>query len=249
MLIGTSIFLTLSRGGIVSLCLSMIFFGLLVIRKGASRNRGILIVLICVLIVLSVGWFGWNPILERFREVLLVPEDTAYFRPVIWKDSALIIKDFPLTGTGFGSYMNVYPLYRTFPGSKIVDHAHNDYIEMLVTGGAVAFLLMLWFLVVYVNQSYWAFLARHDLYSIYLYIGCLSGLLSMLFYGMTDFNLQIGANGLYFFFLLGVAVAAANTRLQGSLDGTYLKKTGIRCRKRSSAPRFSSSHASFFIRV
>jgi tetratricopeptide (TPR) repeat protein len=48
----------------------------------------------------------------------------------------------------------------------------------------------------------------------------------MLFFGMTDFNLQIGANGLYFFFLLGVAVAAANTRLQGSLDGTYLKKTG-----------------------
>jgi O-antigen ligase/tetratricopeptide (TPR) repeat protein len=230
-LIGTSIFLTLSRGGIVSLCLSMIFFGLLVFGKGASRKRGILIVLICVLIVLTVGWFGWNPILERFREVLLIPEDTSYFRPVIWKDSALIIKDFPLTGTGFGSYMNVYPLYRTFPGGKIVDHAHNDYIEMLVTGGAIAFLLMLWFLVVHVKQSYRTFLTRHDLYSIYLYIGCLAGLLSMFFYSMTDFNLHIGANGLYFFFLLGVAVAAANTRLQEGLDGTYLKKTGYPGRK------------------
>ncbi len=223
-LIATSIFLTLSRSGIVSLCLSMIFFGLIFISKGAKKRRGIIIIVIFVLIVLSVGWFGWDPIFERFEKVRNPQGDISDLRFEIWKDSVNIIKDFPVTGTGFGSFVNIYPRYRTISGDRIADHAHNDYLEIFSDGGVIAFAICVWFLLVLVYKSYRTFLKRRELYCIYLFIAGMTGLISILFHGTTDFNLHIGANGLYFFFLTGLTVSAANTIMRDGLNDTYLEK-------------------------
>jgi O-antigen ligase/tetratricopeptide (TPR) repeat protein len=223
-LIGTSIFLSLSRSGIVSLCLSMIIFGVMFIAKGTNRKRGIIIIIIFILIVLSVGWFGWGPIFERFERVKNAQGDISELRIEIWKDSRNIIRDFPVIGTGFGSFINIYPKYRTISGDGIADHAHNDYIELFSDGGAIAFLISVCFLLTLLYKSYRAFLKRHEIYSIYLFIGSIAGMLSILIHSITDFNLHIGANGLYFFFLLGLVVSAANTRLRDEFNDTYLKK-------------------------
>jgi O-antigen ligase/Tfp pilus assembly protein PilF len=223
-LIATSIFLTLSRSGIVSLCLSMIFFGAMVLERGTSRKRGIIIIIIFVLIALSVGWFGWDPILERFERIRNAQGDISEQRLVIWKDSKNIIKDFPVTGTGFGSFINIYPKYRTISGDVIADHAHNDYIELFSDGGIIAFLIFAWFLLALSFKSYKVFLKRRDIYSIYVFIGSITGIIAILIHSITDFNLHIGANGLYFFFLAGLAVSAANTRLQVGFNDTHLKR-------------------------
>ena len=223
-LIATSIFLTLSRSGIVSLCLSMIFFGAMVLERGTSRKRGIIIIIIFVLIVLSVGWFGWDPIFERFERIRNAEGDISEQRLVIWKDSKNIIKDFPLTGTGFGSFINIYPKYRTISGDVIADHAHNDYIELFSDGGIIAFLISAWFFLALSFKSYKVFLKRRDIYSIYVFIGSFTGIIAILIHSITDFNLHTGANGLYFFFLAGLAVSAANTRLQEGFNDTYLKR-------------------------
>ncbi len=227
-LIGTSIFLSISRSGIVSLCLSMIVFGSLVIFKGHNRKRGILVIIVCILIVLAVGWFGWEPIIERFKEIGPITEDFPDYRPIIWKDSIGIVRDFLLAGTGFGSYIYVYPLYRSLPTVYgIADHAHNDYIEILTEGGLIAFVIIAAFLLVFFYKSFRIFLKRHELYAVYLFIGCLSGIASMLMHSFTDFNLHIGANGLVFFFLIGVAVAATHTRFSEGLGDTYLRRIKI----------------------
>src|SRR4030042_4546271 len=179
-LIATSIFLTLSRSGIVSLCLSMIFFGAMVLERGTSRKRGIIIIIIFVLIVLSVGWFGWDPIFERFERIRNAEGDISEQRLVIWKDSKNIIKDFPLTGTGFGSFINIYPKYRTISGDVIADHAHNDYLELFSDGGIIAFLIFAWFLMALSFKSYKVFLKRRDIYSIYVFIGSFTGIIAIL---------------------------------------------------------------------
>src|SRR4030043_864956 len=223
-LIGTSIFLSLSRSGIVSLCLSMIVFGVMFIAKGTNRKRGIIIIIIFILIVLSVGWFGWGPIFERFERVKNAQGDISELKIEIWKESRNIINDFSVTGTGFGSFINIYPKYRTISGDGIADHAHNDYIKDFSDGGAIAFLISVCFLLTLLYKSYRAFLKRHEIYSIYLFIGSIAGIFSILIHSITDFNLHIGSNGLYFFFLLGLVVSAANTRLRDEFNDTYLKK-------------------------
>jgi O-antigen ligase/tetratricopeptide (TPR) repeat protein len=223
-LIGTSVFLSLSRSGIVSLCLSMIIFGVMFIARGTNRRRGVIIIIVFVLIVLSVGWFGWDPIFERFERVRNAQGDISELRLKIWEDSRNIVKDFPVTGTGFGSFINIYPKYRTISGDSIADHAHNDYIELFSDGGVIAFLISAWFLFSILYKSYKTFLKRHEIYSIYLFIGCIAGIISVLIHSITDFNLHIGANGLYFFFLSGLAVSAANTKIRDEFNDTYLKK-------------------------
>jgi O-antigen ligase/tetratricopeptide (TPR) repeat protein len=223
-LIGTSIFLSLSRSGIISLCLSMIVFGLLVVGKQADRKRGVIIIVICILIVLAVGWFGWGPIIERFKEISPMKEEITEFRPILWKDSRKIADDFPVTGTGFGSFVTIYPLYRTLPARGLVDHAHNDYLELLTDGGIIGFLIVAWFVLTVFYTSFRVFLKRRELYSVYLFIGSIAGLVSILLHSVTDFNLHTGANGLYFFLLSGLMVSTANTRLREGLNGTYLRQ-------------------------
>jgi tetratricopeptide (TPR) repeat protein len=49
-------------------------------------------------------------------------------------------------------------------------------------------------------------------------------MVSILIYSITDFNLHIGANGLYFFFFAGLAVSASHTCLRDAPDETYLKR-------------------------
>ena len=226
-LIATSIFLTLSRSGIVSLCISMIIFGLLFMAKGTDKKRGIIITAVFVLVALAVGWFGWAPVIERFERLKNTQGNVSELRIDLWKDSANIVKDFPLTGTGFGTFSDIYPKYRTLEGNAIAGQAHNDYLELLSDGGITAFFLCIWFLGILFYKSYRIFRKRRELYSIYLYIASIAGITSILSHSLTDFNLRIGANGLYFFFLAGLAVSAANTRLRDGLNDTYLKKRKV----------------------
>jgi O-antigen ligase len=174
-LIATSIFLTLSRGAIVSLCLSMIIFGVLFISKNAHEKKTPLIIFVIILIVLSVGWFGWSPIIERFGSTGSTASKVSELRPGIWKDSGSIIKDFPLTGAGFGGFVDIYPKYRTISTDTAIDHAHNDYIELLSDGGVPALLMFMWFLIILFSKSYGMLKKRHEKYSIYLVIACITG--------------------------------------------------------------------------
>ena len=223
-LTATSIFLTLSRSGIVSLCLSLVFFGGMFLLKGVDKKRGLIIIVICILVVLSVGWFGWEPIFERFEKIRTPQGEITEQRLVVWQDSWNIIREFPIFGTGLGSYQYIYPRYRTITGDAVLDHAHNDYIELLSDGGGILLVLCGWFLLEVVFRSYTVFLKRHEIYSRYIFIAGVTGIIAILMHSITDFNLQIGANGLYFSFLLGLTVSAANTRLREGLNDTYLKE-------------------------
>ena len=109
----------------------------------------------------------------------------------------------------------------------IVDHAHNDYLELLAEGGIVAFVLTAWFLSAVLYRSFGVFLRRKESYSIYLFTGSLAGLAAILIHSLTDFNLHIGSNGLYFYFLAGLAVSAAHTRLRDGHDRTYLRRASF----------------------
>lgn len=221
-LIALSIFLSMSRGGIISLSLSIMLLSIMLVRSSGKSSRGILVLATIVLVLYSVGWFGWDPIFERFSTIRNPQGDIAELRVAIWRDTIAIAKDFPLTGTGFGSFINIYPGYRTIQTDGIADHAHNDYLELLSDGGIVAVILFGWFISSVLYKSYTVFLKRKEGYSQHIFMGSLAGILSMLFHSITDFNMHIGANALYFFFLAGLAVSSAHTRLHAE-EKTYLQ--------------------------
>lgn len=128
-----------------------------------------------------------------------------------------------MTGSGFGTFRDLYPKYRHFTGDLIVQHAHNDYLELLAEGGLLSVLLVLSVFMVFFYKSFRAFRKRRDPFSIYLFIGSLAGMISIFIHSLIDFNLHIGANGLYVFFLMGLNISAANTRISCQKQDTHLK--------------------------
>jgi O-antigen ligase/tetratricopeptide (TPR) repeat protein len=221
-LTATTIFLTLSRGAIISLSISMVIFGALLLRSRSSRKRGVIVILIFVLVLLSVGWFGWEPVFSKFGSIRNAQGAPAGYRISIFQDSKGIINDFFLSGSGFGSFSDIYKRYRTIRSEYFIEHVHNDYIELFTDGGIIAFSLAVWFLADVLIKSYRSFRKRKDPYSSYLFIGSAAGISYMLAHSISDFNMHIGANGLFFFFLAGLAVSSANTRLCDNHNKTLL---------------------------
>jgi len=224
-LIVTSIVISLSRGAMISICLAMILFVILLILRSKRKKNGIVLVLFLVLVVLSISWFGWDDVFQRFGKLTTERGTIHEARFVFWKDSVNIIKDFPVTGTGFGTFANIYPRYRTYTSPLSVLHAHNDYLELLIEGGLIGFALVTWFLLVVLMKTLRVYRQRRERFSLYLYLGCLTGISSLLFHSLTDFNMHIGANGLYYFFMIGLLVSAANTKFRGDPAESLLKKS------------------------
>lgn len=223
LLIIVSIFLCLSRSGITSATLSLFLFCLLVTWRNYSSKNITLGATFFLFVILSVSWFGWQPIIDRFENVLNEAGTIADARPQVWQDSANIIKDFPVTGTGFGTFTDIYRAYRSVPGRGVFSHAHNDYIELMTTGGIISAVLSLCFFISLFSFTINLIKTRKEKFSILIFYGCACGIFAIFLHSFTDFNLQIGANAYYFFFICGLMVAASSTRRHKGLKNGYLK--------------------------
>jgi tetratricopeptide (TPR) repeat protein len=218
----TSVFISLCRGGIISVSLSFLFFLLLMGWK-RGRYSSLFYFSMISSLILAVAWFGWDPIIGRFDELFKSKGVLNIDRFAIWRDSFPIVKDFWLTGSGFGTFINIFPDYKTIPNNMMYDHAHNDYLELLTDGGIVGFALVSWFVIAVIREGWKMIGKRRDRYSILISIGALTGIIAMLIHSVSDFNMNNGADGLYFFFLCGLLVSAGNTRLQYQAESTLLR--------------------------
>jgi len=211
LLIVVSIFVSLSRGAMISTVASLVLFSVLLLKRRISRGNTLVIMAVIIFATLGIGWFGWDQILDRFAQLKNAHGMIHESRLDFWKDTREVIRDFTVTGSGMGTFSHVYPLYRTIISDRFLSHAHNDYLELLSEGGIVGFFLAALFLGVVLVKTWKVFLQRRDAFSIYLYIGSVTAMAAILVHSVTDFNLHIGANGLWFFFAAGMAVASAHT--------------------------------------
>ncbi|MEN8210678.1 MAG: O-antigen ligase family protein [Thermodesulfobacteriota bacterium] len=223
LLIIISIFVSLSRGAMISTCLSLIVFTIFLLQRKISRGNTTLIIGVIMLSALCIGWFGWDQIIERFAKLKNAQGVIYEARLDFWKDSQEMIDSYKLTGSGIGTFPHVYPLHRSLKSELFLSHAHNDYLELLAEGGIIGFGLAAIFLLTLFYKTYKIFINRRDGFSIYIYIGSITAMTSILLHSFTDFNMHIGANGLWFFFIAGVAVSAANTGIRKGSRATRLE--------------------------
>jgi tetratricopeptide (TPR) repeat protein len=141
----------------------------------------------------------------------------------MWQDSLGIAADFPVFGSGLGTFKSIFPSYRSFNDNVLFRHAHNDYVEFLVTGGIPFIIFMGWFISVIGLQTFKAYRGRREPYCRFLYLGAAAGLAGIGLHCFVEFNFQIGANGVYFFFIISLLVASAHTRLHATKRRLLLK--------------------------
>lgn len=222
-LMALSVFISLCRGGILTITISVFVFMLLYNMKKPKHGRAAILVITGVVII-AVSWFGWDTVISEFNHGFSPSGELSDGRFFLWADSLRIIQSFFFFGTGFGTYIDIFPSFRSFPGYHIFDHAHNDYIELLTDGGIIGFTLAGWFVLAVLRHGWKLIRVRNDQYASLLGIGALTGIMAMLMHSVTDFNMHNGADGLYFFFLCGLLVAVVNTRFLYTESITMLNK-------------------------
>ncbi len=201
-----ALFLSVSRGGIVSFGVELAVLALVMIQRRTMGKQLFAGAAVLLLALLLVSWLGVGQVLQRFSSFQSL-EATAGKRASMRRDTWQIFLHHPVTGTGLGTLQIVYPPFESLYDGKIVNHTHNDYLEALAETGLLGGLCCAWFLGVLFSES----LKRlHQLNNSFAGALQLSGLVActgFLVHGLVDFNLHIPANALLFFLMAHLATS------------------------------------------
>lgn len=207
-----SVFFSLSRSGTFCLFASSLVLLLLLVGREQLRGRMLIFLSVLVAAVGLLAFFGWDPLIERFAKTFNADGELQTQRLTYWLDSLNLFRAAPLTGSGAGTFIDTYPAVQTvITNGLVVDHAHNDYVELLTDLGLIGFLLVLWFWVQFLWSVLPAWRQRRNRTSRLICAGSFAGLCAIMLHSFTDFNLVIPANGIYFFLLFALLAVASHS--------------------------------------
>jgi O-antigen ligase len=193
-----AVILSGSRGGIVSVAFEL---GVLVLlarnRKRPEGPRIAALAMVGLAAMALIAWLGAGEAIERFSEVH-VGDVLLARRATMFRGTLHVFLDHPLTGSGLGTLVTVYPRYETGYDGKVVDHAHNDYIEILAETGIVGGLCCAAFLWILFREARKNFEAEQGHFSRALHAGAITAVGGLLLHSFVDFNLHIPSNALLF---------------------------------------------------
>jgi hypothetical protein len=186
LLIAMTLFAAESRGATLTWLLLMPFV-LWAGYRGTHNKRAIIIVLAIALTgyLSSANLLGLN---VGHRTLNLEQDASTSARLMMWKSSAQIALDNPITGTGLGTFAAHYPAYRdprenTTSGGS----AHNDYIQLAAEGGIPALVLLLGILMGLLLQLKRSLALKHSPHTLLEATGLLLGVLALFIHANLNF--------------------------------------------------------------
>lgn len=202
--------LSLSRGGIVSTLAALSVLAIVIgVQRNTRRHLWRVAAAVAAALAFTV-WLAARPLLDRLGTITEGKSIAA--RTGIWEDTLRIATDFPLFGTGFGTFAEVYPRYQTVHAGGVVQFAHNDWVQLLAEGGLAGTLAVFVLIGGYVTAALKRLRRRHDREVIFLALGGLGGMLAFLLHSFTEFNAHIPANALWFTVLAALTLKALASR-------------------------------------
>jgi O-antigen ligase len=137
-LISGGVLISQSRAGLIGFA-SATFFALVGgWRQFGRRGRLGLVSLVAGLLLGALLISNPAGVVNRLGETT---DDGWGGRPMIWRASRALFARFPITGVGYGAYEGAMPLYQPEPRGMLMNHAHNEYLQVAAEGGIPGFLL------------------------------------------------------------------------------------------------------------
>ena len=196
--------MTRSRTGNVAFFSSLLLTGALALglSRAAPRGTVLLIASLIAIDVLVIGaWFGVERTLQRIEQTTQQQVEERV-DPAVY--AVRIIEDYPLVGTGGGTFYTAFTRYRGHDIVPYFDHAHNDYMQVLVETGVIGLALAVLAVLCSVVCAILALARRHDPIARGVAFAAVMGTTSLAIHSAADFNLQIPANALVFSLLLAL---------------------------------------------
>jgi O-antigen ligase len=225
----TGLVLCGSRGGLIAMLAQVVIAALLfsvVVRRGNSTEpdlkvlkvirwlpvRLMLILVLIAGVVFGTIWLGGDPLAARIDESRNELNSDAsesrlgVNRNEIWQTTWRMFIAHPVLGVGMGGYWAAIPAFHDASGTMTPQEAHNDYLELLASGGLVGLTLGVWFAAVVCKRS------RENLRSPNRFrraacFGAIIGIAGVAFHSLVDFGLHTIVNALVLTTLIVIATS------------------------------------------
>ena len=130
-------------------------------------------------------------------------------RVEVWSGTLDLWRRFPVLGTGLGSFESVYPMVESEAVAAVTwEHAHNDWLELLATGGVVAAVVLLVGVAALGRRLCARLLAGRTPDAQAAALAGIGAVLAIGLHELVDFGLTLPANAATLAALVGVASAS-----------------------------------------
>jgi len=214
-----------SRGGILSMLSQVVLLAILVVANrdaanaakrpiGRMKRWAVSASLILVLLVgsiITVLFVGGDPLAGRIDtlsvELNQQTAQTYTLRQNIWQATWRLIKDHRTAGVGFGGYWIAISQYHHASGETTPQQAHNDYLELMASGGVIGVGIALWCVLAFARVARRA-LGSANRIERAVAMGALVGIVTVAIHSFVDFGLHVPVNaaictGLISFVIIG----------------------------------------------
>ena len=210
-----------SRMGISSLLLSFTLLSLLFRSPSKEHKFSRTSILILGLALLWAVWIGLDAVISRF----LTSSEDFKGRWVFWVNTFQIFKDFPIFGSGLGTFAWVFPKYRSFHLIEIATHAENDYLQLASEVGLVGIgLLLILFLFLLYKAIFGIRSLSQRESGRYIGIGGLVGILALMFHSIVERNIQVPSNAFLYTILWAIVLRISLTK-KGEISAYKMNQT------------------------
>ena len=206
--IWTALVLANSRGGVLAMITQIVVAVFLLTIRQSAAMRAVLMVVLVVAIALGTFWVGGDRLASNFEgarsEFATDTLRQGVSRNEIWRATLKMFAAHPILGVGLGGYWIGITAYHDASGLMTPQEAHNDYLELLSSGGVIGFALGVWFVVAVVRK------ARENLtgatgYMRAVRFGAILGIAGVAAHSLVDFGLHIIVNAVVFLTLIMLA--------------------------------------------
>lgn len=217
LLLWVALVMSHSRGGLLAVTVQIVCGALIFIygrpRVSNKRRAGLVIsvataLVIAVITVGGVIWLGGDQLSTGVETVAIEmaktnTEHEGSRRSDIWRATWRMARAHPIAGAGLGGFWAEVPAYHDASGLQTPQQAHNDYLELIASGGVIAAAIFVWFIVTLLRKSrgMFGYLSGFQRGAA---LGALLGLVGIGVHSLVEFGLHITINALIFVLLLSI---------------------------------------------
>ena len=188
----TTVFVSLTRGGMISMLVAVGFITLVLSSRQSMKGRGWIIALIALSAFICVLYIGFDAVYDRLASLRELHQAQGG-RWQILKDISLAWTKFPFFGTGLGTHEIIYPMFDRSTIAALAAYAENEYAQTAEETGLIGLVSLIFFgFMIWTNYARNIRRASIPIRSASYGLGF--GLLAIMLHSLSDFGQHLPAN-------------------------------------------------------
>lgn len=189
-----SVFMSMSRGGMLSMVIAGAFTALIVSSKRALGGSGWIMALLALGAFICVLGVGFDAVYDRLGSLRQLQRAEGG-RWQIVQDIAVAWTRFPLLGTGMGTHEVVYPMFDRSTIAALASHAENEYAQAAEETGAIGLAALVAFgILIWRDYARTLRAGRAPIHCAAYGLGF--GLMAIMIHSLSDFGQHLPANAI-----------------------------------------------------